>query len=172
MILQADGSASIVLIHFEVVTTIERYTDPAERNREAGGILIGSYRGPHIEIVSCTSPMPQDIRTPVLFNRRDPGHDREAKRRWQESGRVQTFVGEWHTHPEKMPLPSRTDRVTWSAVMKSHAPHSLVFLIRGFAGAWYGFGRAGVVTRFLPAPTTDADNPADILPVPIICVSP
>ncbi len=67
-----------VLVHTRVVDTIARWVDERHDFLEAGGILIGSYRGPHIEIVDCTTPMLFDRRRRTLFDRRDPGHQLAA----------------------------------------------------------------------------------------------
>ena len=167
MILRGSGSDTIALVHYDVVTTIDRYVEPEERGREAGGILIGSYRGPHIEVVACTMPMPGDVRTVTSFDRRDPGHAREAKRQWKQSGRLLTFVGEWHTHPEQMPSPSSTDLDTWEGAMKKHAPYRLLFVIRGHSGAWFGVGRAGAVLPFTADEATDwGERPPEAIAVP------
>jgi integrative and conjugative element protein (TIGR02256 family) len=107
MILRAG--LRLVEVSDEVVRTIDRYSKPGENDREAGGILIGSYRGVHIQIVECTTPLFLDRRSRTLFDRRDDGHQRLALDRWRGSSRTLTFVGEWHTHPETQPLPV-TDR--------------------------------------------------------------
>lgn len=101
--------ARLVTLTDEVTRQIQRFTEPPESNLEAGGILLGSYRGPHIEIVQCTTPMRRDARTRFGFVRRDPGHQRAADSAWRASGRTINFVGEWHSHPEDHPRPSNVD---------------------------------------------------------------
>ena len=68
----------LVQVSNEVVRTIERYSVLGENDREAGGILIGSYLGAHIQIVECTTPLHDDRRSPMAFDRRDRGHQRLA----------------------------------------------------------------------------------------------
>jgi hypothetical protein len=51
-----------------------RLTELPEADREAGGVLLGRYRGPHIEIMSCTTPLPEDLRTRFGLVRQDKGH--------------------------------------------------------------------------------------------------
>jgi integrative and conjugative element protein (TIGR02256 family) len=128
----------LVEVADEVIATIESFSHAPQADREAGGILIGSYRGPHVEIVDCTTPMPQDRRLWNLFDRKDPGHRDRAMRHWRESCRTVTFVGEWHTHPEPMPSPSFIDRSTWRRIGKRHKVGPLVFVIRGIEGWWWG----------------------------------
>ncbi len=138
MILRAG--LRLVDIHDDVVRTIVRYSRPGENDREAGGILIGSYRGVHIQIVECTTPLFRDRRSRMLFDRRDEGHQRAALERWRSSGRTLTFVGEWHTHPEARPSPSLIDRQTWKRVARKNHAGSTFFLIRGYDSWWAGLG--------------------------------
>jgi integrative and conjugative element protein (TIGR02256 family) len=80
----------------EVAQTISSFSGRPENSREAGGILVGSYRGPHIQVASCSGPMARDRRTATLFDRCDPGHHEFAFKHWRDSAQTRTFVGEWH----------------------------------------------------------------------------
>lgn len=128
----------LVGIADHVIEAIDHYSRPPENASEAGGILLGSYRGVHIQIVACSQPLPRDRRTFVRFDRRDPGHQHLATRHWRESGRTRTFVGEWHTHPESNPSPSSLDRRTWRKVARQNVAGSTVFLIKGYNDWWAG----------------------------------
>jgi integrative and conjugative element protein (TIGR02256 family) len=135
----------LVEVSNDVLTTIEHYTKHGENDREAGGILIGSYRGAHIQIVECTIPLVHDRRFRMLFDRRDEGHQRVALNRWHASRGALTFVGEWHTHPEPQPLPSSVDRQTWRRIVKKNKAGITFFLIKGYDNWWAGLGdRRGV----------------------------
>lgn len=137
----------LVDIADEVVRTIVRYSRPGENDREAGGILIGSYRGVHIQIVECTTPLFRDRRSRMLFDRHDEGHQHTALERWRASGKTLTFVGEWHTHPEAHPLPSSIDRQTWRRIAKKNRAGSTFFLIRGYDSWWAGLGNCNSVVQ-------------------------
>jgi hypothetical protein len=78
--------ARLVTLTDEVTQQIQRFAEPPEVNLEAGGILLGSYRGPHVEVLQCTAPMCKDARSPFGFVRRDPGHQRAADAAWRASG--------------------------------------------------------------------------------------
>jgi integrative and conjugative element protein (TIGR02256 family) len=103
------GQCCFVLMAERVERAMSAFVTENEITLEAGGILIGSYRGPHIEISDCTTPLSGDIRKPYLFDRRDPGHQAAALRAWRASGKTATFIGEWHTHPQDDPAPSGID---------------------------------------------------------------
>jgi integrative and conjugative element protein (TIGR02256 family) len=135
----------IVAVADEVVETISAFSRRPENSREAGGILVGSYRGLHIQVTSCSGPMARDRRTATLFDRCDPGHQEFALKNWRDSARTKTFVGEWHTHPEPRPSPSRLDLQTWRHVAGNNTAGNTVFLIKGYDGWWAGL----TVTKIL-----------------------
>ena len=130
-----------------VIRTIERFSGDGENDREAGGILIGSYRGAHIQVTECTTPLFRDRRSRVLFDRRDEGHQRTALERWRTSGKILTFVGEWHTHPEQHPSPSSLDRQTWRRVAKRNKAGNTFFLIKGYDSWWAGLSEHNRVVQ-------------------------
>jgi len=137
----------LVTVADEVISATSRYVTGFEIDREAGGILLGSYRGPHIEVVRCTEPMPEDRRTRFGFVRRDKGHQRAAEKVWTESSGAISFVGEWHTHPECYPTPSYVDRRSWHKQMGRHAPNPMVFLIVGTVTTYCEIGSDGRLTE-------------------------
>ena len=141
---------SLVEVAEEVVETITAFSGPSENKTEAGGILLGFYRGPHVQIMHCTSPLPGDRRLWNLFDRSDPGHQSEAAKRWCGSGRTMNYVGEWHTHPAAVPTPSFIDRRTWRKIARRHTVGPLVFAIRGTSGWWWEMMRNKARVRLLP----------------------
>jgi integrative and conjugative element protein (TIGR02256 family) len=130
----------------EVEVIISAYVSDREILMEAGGILIGNYRGPHVVVEACTTPYSRDCRRRHLFDRQDPGHQAAALDAWKRSGGTDTFVGEWHTHPVDHPTPSGLDLQTWHAVLR-RTSEPLVFLIAGRFSFWCGIGRDGRVRR-------------------------
>jgi|SRR5450631_2573239 hypothetical protein len=48
----------LVAVADEVVEKISAFSRRPENSREAGGILVGSYREPHIQVASCSGPWP------------------------------------------------------------------------------------------------------------------
>lgn len=145
MIFKPDA-VRLVTLSRNVEEAVAGFIGDDEIRLEAGGILIGSYRGPHIEICDCTTPMPQDIRKPHLFDRRDPGHQAAASDAWRRSGGTDTFVGEWHTHPVPDPTPSTMDLGTWHSIIR-RTPAALVFLIAGSRSVWCGIGSKRSIER-------------------------
>lgn len=116
------------LVTFPVVAMFEQEMTKCKGRAEHGGILIGSYRDPHMEIEGYSRSGPKDVRRPFSFIKQDPSHQRVATRAWQTSGGKDTYVGEWHTHPFGNPEPSSIDRQTWrELVQKNRRP--MVFVI-------------------------------------------
>ena len=102
---------------------------------EAGGVLLGCYRGSHIEVVSATRPGPGDIRKPLSFIRRCSSHKQEALKQWNESDKSITYIGEWHTHPQIKPYPSQTDFTNWHRCLPNC---DSISCIQGTAELWVG----------------------------------
>lgn len=128
--LRSDDLPGEIWICPSVQETILGYRQSGFFSREAGGILVGYRRGPHIEIVEASCPMALDVRRRHSFVRRDNGHQAFSDSRWESSGGTMHYLGEWHTHPEAKPLPSYLDRSEWGKLM-GHYTDSLVFLIAG-----------------------------------------
>ncbi len=139
MILRFDGDG-LILLAPTVEAAVAAFVSDFELRLEAGGIFIGSHRGPHVEIAACTTPLPRDVRRPTSFDRKDAGHQAVALAAWQRSGGTDTYVGEWHTHPVDDPTPSALDLRTWRAVM-SRVADPVVFLIAGRRSFWCAYGR-------------------------------
>src|SRR5258708_3147221 len=104
---------SRLLVRYEVCAALAESAKDSSLKPEAGGILLGHYRGPDIEVVGRTTPGPGDERSLFAFVRQDPAHQMAATEAWEKSGRIQTFVGEWHTHPTGNIHPSSTDLTNW-----------------------------------------------------------
>jgi integrative and conjugative element protein (TIGR02256 family) len=136
----------IVLVPTRIIARMRRYQRPAEANREAGGIFVGSYRARNLEIVDCTEPMPHDIRRRYSFERKDKAHADLSDGRWLRSGQKETFVGEWHTHPEADPIPSMIDLSTWQAAVKKYGPLPLFFSICGTRRTRFWLGTPDRIT--------------------------
>jgi integrative and conjugative element protein (TIGR02256 family) len=140
------ATGRLALLPDDIVSTVRSYATGPEAEREAGGILIGSYRGAHIEVTGCTTPLPGDVRLRCSFDRKDPGHHRAAMAAWMKNNGMETFVGEWHTHPEPFPTPSAIDLTTWRSIL-SKTTFPVLFVIGGSKSLWKGVGHKGKISR-------------------------
>ena len=107
-----QDSQSFVHLEPEVLETFNEYVQGG-RDLEAGGILLGRVRGPHLQIIEATTPSPRDRRSRFSFERDEFHHHATAIRRWEESNGIIRYVGEWHTHPQDHPTPSSIDLSEW-----------------------------------------------------------
>ena len=123
-------TSGLILIEEEVASTLGRWCQTGGQP-EAGGILIGYRRPPHIQIIACTTPFPKDKRTRFNFLRCDPKHVLIARQYWQESNGKAYYLGDWHTHPVEAPIPSMTDRKEWQKLMATTLGPDLLFVIVG-----------------------------------------
>lgn len=102
---------------------------------EAGGVLIGRWIIDTEDVVidSVTVPGPADRAGRYHFHRAREHHQAALDKAWQLSGGSSCWLGEWHTHPERKPHPSRTDRAGWEAIMRRDraAGDGLFFIIVG-----------------------------------------
>lgn len=128
----ASHKGGYVLIRSQVLSTLNAHAQIGNLP-EAGGILLGSYRGEHLDVVSATTPQVSDLRSRFSFTRNRRGHQKKAKNVWSSSRGTITYIGEWHTHPENSPRPSQTDLVSWS----EHLPNRpMVLIIQGIEGLY------------------------------------
>jgi integrative and conjugative element protein (TIGR02256 family) len=99
---------------------------------EAGGQLFATFKGHIISIDAVTGPKITDYRTRYSYAacRRDAQADIDALHRLGFH-----YVGEWHTHPQRIPNPSWRDKITMaSRVRRSrHDMRGLIFVIVGSA---------------------------------------
>ncbi|MBQ9004719.1 MAG: Mov34/MPN/PAD-1 family protein [Eggerthellaceae bacterium] len=87
---------------------------------ESGGVLLGTRdaRFPKYEVVDLTFPGKLDERGRFHFLRSKRHANEVIKRSWSQSGGKANYVGEWHTHDEPLPKPSRADRRLIKQIVK------------------------------------------------------
>lgn len=110
-------SGQLVFFTPEVLAVFRRFIQD-DIDAEAGGVLLGHVRDIHLEILEATIPTPMDRRFKYLFERMPFGHCVIANRRWNASRGLIRYVGEWHTHPQDHPTPSKTDIYEWEKLAK------------------------------------------------------
>jgi len=75
-------------------------------------------------------------------------------KKWRASGGTLDYVGEWHTHPEQQPVPSRLDLEQWLAIHGARSGIGMIFIIVGSASQnWYGVGQGQFLRRVHLAPS-------------------
>lgn len=99
-----------VVIPEEVVKHILRLCE-ANRSRETGGVLIGSYSSDSTTAyVGEATPPPSDSQSGWnWFHRGNNGLADLLRQRWHKEPRTH-YVGEWHYHTANVPWPSPQDK--------------------------------------------------------------
>lgn len=99
---------------------------------ESGGILLGSKeaQSPRFIVKELTLPSPLDTRKRFTFVRSKNRANRAIERAWKTSDGTVNYLGEWHTHNEKSPCPSPTDRNLISdLVVDGSIPFGRIFML-------------------------------------------
>lgn len=80
---------------------------------ETGGILLGYWTQANEVVITCSTtagPLAQHTESQYVP---DPDHDQRAiAAHYQASGRLHTYLGDWHTHPRHVAYLSHKDKST------------------------------------------------------------
>ncbi|MBZ9749740.1 Mov34/MPN/PAD-1 family protein [Deinococcus sp. HMF7604] len=133
-----------------VLNTLWAFVQHQPDATEAGGMLIGHHpeATPGIILDRHTTPQQEDQRSRYRYHRDQAAHQVLLSMQWSLSGHTRTYVGEWHTHPEAVPTPSKLDRRSWKAALREtdfRGP-GLVFIIIGTRRTRVWFGQKGQTT--------------------------
>ena len=103
---------------------------------ETGGVLIGYWgKSPAEPVVTeMIGSGPRAVRTTYSFTPDQDYHVQEISKRYQESKRRITYLGDWHTHPEGKPELSTKDIKTLRRIAKyipARAPNPIMLVLAG-----------------------------------------
>lgn len=88
---------------------------------ETGGVLVGYWLGDEVIITAATQAGPLASHKRDRYDP-DPIHDEErVADLYDASGRVWTYLGDWHTHIDGNLVPSRLDRRTLRRIADDRA---------------------------------------------------
>lgn len=123
-------SGQIVILTNEVVDHFRRHRQLRWNQKEAGGQLFACFDGPRILVVEATGPRDGDRRTRTSYV---PDRRAEQAEIADRHSHGLHYVGDWHTHPEVIPAPSRLDVNSISeCFMKStHVLNGFILVIVG-----------------------------------------
>lgn len=101
---------SLVWISEESLATM---LEEAEDNlpNETGGVILGYWNNHYTEAVvtHITGPGPKAVHNRRSFRPDSEYQEAEIAKHYQESGRLHTYMGDWHTHPNGKVYLSETD---------------------------------------------------------------
>lgn len=111
-----------------------KFRQKEKRDLEAGGVLLGRFikNSKNIVVDKVTTPFTSDIRERNRFKRGEE-HQKRIDEIWISSRGKCNYLGEWHTHPENYPEPSRKDKDEWKKLLKEgiFSSRFLYFIIIG-----------------------------------------
>lgn len=113
-----------------MIKKIEQKQEAAMREGEDGGILLGRIQGNDLMVTFSTHAYKNDKRKRFEFIRYDERHLKVWKSVVKRTKAQIGYLGEWHSHPEKNPTPSKIDRIEWKKIEKQ-VGRPLLFLIIG-----------------------------------------
>lgn len=92
------------------MVTEARRTDPLE----SGGILLGWHAADGRDLLAAAmiGPGPDAVHKRTRFEPDSAWQRRELSRVYRDSGRILTYLGDWHSHPGGSDTPSRRDERT------------------------------------------------------------
>lgn len=122
----------------DVLTVFDAYRQTGWFSREAGGQLFANIETDVWHVVAATVPKSADRRGRFHFW---PDRRAEQKEIDQYFTHGLDYVGDWHTHPEKVPTPSQGDILSIENLVRESTLHSsgLLLCIIGLAPFPAGF---------------------------------
>lgn len=76
---------------------------------ETGGILLGHNDGAMMAVSVVVGPGPGATHRRLSFDPDQSWQERAVADAWQSAGRDLDYLGDWHTHPNGTPQPSKLD---------------------------------------------------------------
>ena len=129
------GSRRSFVFPARVVDILLRHGQHDPGASEAGGIMLGRIIADSDDIIvdEITTPSSSDRRTRFAFFRSVSAAQHAVFNAWRSSKGTRIYLGEWHSHPEPDPNPSRHDIENWRAIVREtrYEQHSLFFAIVG-----------------------------------------
>jgi len=140
-------NGSYLLISNRVSKALEKYRQLEDTAVEQGGMLFGVTRAtekqlfdvhvpPCIELTHISEPNEGDMATRSSFKRRSNSHFKRLNSLKEQSNGKTVYLGEWHTHPENSPRPSKTDVKSWGKDFKGKMA---IVCILGIDQDWWGY---------------------------------
>jgi integrative and conjugative element protein (TIGR02256 family) len=103
-------------------------------NLETGGVLAGFYSNDTLIVDSVSGPGPNAHHEVDEFIIDKEHMDLYLDQQYRDSVGRNIYIGEWHTHPQEIPIPSEQDLVSIAERTFEWSHGSIVFVIIGFVG--------------------------------------
>lgn len=104
------GKEKTIIISPKVKEMFDRYKELLPSNEHGGILLGGIYLNNYIVIEEITEPSINDKSGYYFFERNRETAQKIISEKWKDSNGKLIYLGEWHTHNEQNPTPSKTDK--------------------------------------------------------------
>lgn len=119
-----NGSIENISVEIKenVIDVLRKY-EQAVGMSESGGILLGGYipQEKKYVITTVTEPSVHDKRGLCFFVRNKKTSQKLINEYWEQSEGAINYLGEWHTHACKWPVPSFSDRQLLKLIAKDNS---------------------------------------------------
>lgn len=115
-----------------LISELKRYVHENGTYRESGGILIGTRSTTQniYEVTRITFPPTYDDLQRLSFTRHKANANDAIRNAWLNSSGKENYLGEWHTHDEPNPRPSKMDECAIKRLVRhTSCPFEHLFLI-------------------------------------------
>jgi integrative and conjugative element protein (TIGR02256 family) len=121
----------------------------ANRTSEAGGILLGRVYESEIVIEVATTPTSADRAGAFFFERSRLVSQERVNAAWSASDGEQIYLGEWHSHPSSIAVPSSRDRaMILNNLRETKMEIDFLFLVvLGWTQDWVGIATNGTLRQ-------------------------
>lgn len=128
-----------VLTH-KVQNLLLEYIQDSKVKNEAGGILLGQFVEDHYYLMRVSEPSQFDKASRYSFERNREVAQIIADYEFVNSNKKTIYIGEWHTHPEEHPSPSKTDIIMIKDQFKfgKNLPSVIFLIILGQSSLYVG----------------------------------
>ncbi len=144
-----------IILTNEVLEYFDQHRQVGVNSKELGGQLFAKLEEKRIVIAKVTGPRTSDKRGRFSFIPNRKAEQREINIMFSKGLH---YVGDWHTHPEKRPSPSRTDINSMSECFhkSKHELDSFILVIVGQDnppdGIWLSLHRRQEYEALFPMP--------------------
>ena len=130
LIFPIEATKQRLVIEASVVEHFRKHQQKRWYQREAGGQLFATISEGTISVVEATGPRTTDKRSRFSYVADREAERREIKKNYDMGLH---YVGDWHTHPERTPMPSALDieSIQESVNKSRHALNAFVLIIAG-----------------------------------------
>jgi len=156
---KSSSTEKLIILTNEVLEHFSQHRQTGTKSKELGGQLFAKFEDERIVIAKATGPRVTDKRGRFSFMPNRKAEQREIYNMFSEGLH---YVGDWHTHPEKRPSPSRTDIDSMSECFRKskHELDSFILIIVGQNsppdGIWLSLHGTLGYTELFPAPIAQA----------------